>query len=315
MLGDQRNHSLSKDSLYLWEWQTGRLLLKKGDKSKAIDAYERAFQTLEKIRSNLLTANRDFQLNFRDVIQPLYRKLAELKLEEAEQKMSFQQKANKQIEQDNNPLNKAREIIDSLRLAELQNYFGNECIVAAIKPQQVDRLLGDNTAVFSSVILENETAILLSLPNQQSYFEILKQKNGQNINNRQLEELINEFRESLIDAPKDFDYNTKLAAKLYESIVAPFENYINPQKIKTLVFVQDGFFRSIPMSALYDSNQKKYLIEKYALATSPSLRLTKPEQLDTNTSRTLILAVNQAANIDGQKYPALFNIEREINSI
>lgn len=69
------------------------------------------------------------------------------------------------------------------------------------------------------------------------------------------------------------------------------------------------------MSALYDSNQKKYLIEKYAVATTPSLFLTAPKKLNTQTSRTLILAVNQAANIDGQKYPALFNVEREINSI
>lgn len=305
----------AKDSVYLWEWQTGRLLQKTGNESKAIDAYERAFQTLELIRSDILTADRDFQLNFRDVIQPLYRKLAQLKLEQVDQKVNLQQKANKKVNKINENLSEARQIIDSLRLAELQNYFGNECILAAIKPQQVDELLGDDTAVFSSIILEDRAAILLTLPNQKSYFQWIKQKNGQNVTISQLNELIQSFRQSLIDASKDFDYNTKLAANLYELVVAPFDKYINPENIKTLVFVQDGFFRSIPMAALYDSNQKKYLIEKYATATTPSLRLTAPKKLTTKTSRALISGVDRAANIDGQKFSALSHVDREIKSV
>ena len=123
------------------------------------------------IRSDILTADRDFQLNFRDVIQPLYRKLAQLKLEQVDQKVNLQQKANKKVNKINENLSEAWQIIDSLRLAELQNYFGNECILAAIKPQQVDELLGDDTAVFSSIILEDRAAILLTLPNQKSYFQ------------------------------------------------------------------------------------------------------------------------------------------------
>lgn len=312
----------AKDSLYLWEWQTGRLLLKKGNDLQAADAYERAFQTLEKIRSDILTANRDFQLNFQDVIQPIYRKLAELKLESAEKIISLQQKSNtkasKEANQRNDNLNTAREIINSLKLAELQNYFGNECLLASIKEKEVDELLGDNTAVFSSIILENQTAILLNLPNKKSYFKWIKQENNPNITTEQLNELIRDFRQSLINAPKDIDgYNTTQAANLYELLIAPFEEYINKnsEEIKTFVFVQDGFFRSIPMAALYDRNQKKYLIEKYAVATTPSLRLTAPKKLNTNSSRTLVLGVDEAANIDGQEYPALLNVEQEIKNV
>ena len=304
----------AKDSLYLWEWQTGRLLLKKGDESKAIDAFERAFQTLEQIRSDILSADRNFQLNFRDVIQPIYRKLAELKLAQANQQNISLQKANKQSDRANNELTEAREIIDSLRLAELQNYFGNECILAALRQQQVDELLGDNTAVFSSIILENKAAILLNLPGK-SYVKWIQEENGENITTQKLNELIQTFRKSLVNAPKDFEYDTQQAANLYQLLITPFEEYINPQIIKTFVFVQDGFLRSIPMAALYDSNQKKYLIEKYAIANTPSLRLTAPKQLNAKTSRALILGVNQIANIDGQEWKALSNVEREIKSV
>ena len=304
----------AKDSVYLWEWQTGRLLQKTGNELKAIEAYERAFQTLEMIRTDILTADREFQLNFRDVIQPVYRKLAQLKLEQADRQISFQQKANKQLNKTNDKLSEAREIIDKLRLAELQNYFGNECILAAIKQQQVDELLGDDTAVFSLIVLEDRAAILLTVPNQQSHFQWIKQKNGQNITIAQLNKLIQNFRKTLLDARKDFVYNTEQAANLYELLITPFEKYI-PENVKTLVFVQDGYFRSIPMAALYDSNQKKYLIQKYATATTPSLRLTAPKKLTTKTSRALIAGVNQEANIEGQKFSALSNVEREIRDV
>ncbi len=304
----------AKDSLYLWEWQVGRLLLKKGNKSKAIDAYNRAFQTLEKIRSDILIADRDFQLDFRGVIQPIYRKLAELKLEKADQTISFHQKANKQANKDNDNLREAREIIDSLKLAELQNYFGNECILAAIKPQQVDELLGDNTAVFSSIVLKERAGIFLTLP-QKSDFKWIKQENGEDITSKEVEELVKEFRQGLIDARKEFDYDKKLAEKLYELLIAPFEKDINSEKIKTFVFVQDGFFASIPMATLYDRNQKKYLIEKYAIATTPSLPLTAPEKLNTKTSRALITGVDKETTINGQKYPALSYVDKEIKSV
>ena len=315
----------TRDSLYLWEWQTGRILLKQSENntSQAIEAYERAFQILEKIRSDILTSNRDFQINFQEIIQPIYRKLAELKLENTEQVASLQNKssiksniiASETLNDVNQNLIAAREIIDSLKLAELQNYFGNECILSAIREKQIDDLLGNNTAVFSSIILENNTAIILELPNKKTYFQWVKQKNSQNISTVQLNKLIQNFRQSLIDARKDFDYDTSQAAELYELLIAPFEKYINPEEIKTLIFVEDGFFRSIPMAALYDNKQNKYLIEKYAVATTPSLSLTAPKRLNTKSSRTLILGVNQTANIDGKEYPALLNVEQEIKSV
>jgi len=45
--------------------------------------YERAVATLESIRGDILTANRDLQLDFRDAVDPIYRELAELRIEYA----------------------------------------------------------------------------------------------------------------------------------------------------------------------------------------------------------------------------------------
>ncbi|MBF2015490.1 MAG: CHAT domain-containing protein [Rivularia sp. T60_A2020_040] len=324
----------AQDSLYLWEWQQARLLEKTGNQSETISAaYERAFQTLEKIRSDIITADRDLQLDFRDVIQPLYRKLASLKLEKATAETNLSQKLNKEVKQqnqNNQELDTAREIIDSLRLAELQNYFGNDCIAALITPQKVDELLGGEqgkTAVFSSVFLEDKAAILLSLPDKSQHIQWIEieQTNNQKITQKeQLELEIRSFFEELKgqqkfhieDSPEaQIVYNQ--SKKLYDWIIRPFEEkgYLNQDKIETLVFVQDGLFRSIPMSALMDKNQGKYLIEKYAIATTPSLRLTAPKTDKRKANRAMIFYFDQASEIDRKVFQPLAFISKEIEAL
>lgn len=320
----------AKDSLYLWQWQQARLLEKLGKQSDAMLAYERAFQTLEKIRGDIITAERDLQLDFRDVIQPLYRKLASLKLDKATEKTSFNQKINKEVNksnQNNQEFTKAREIINSLRLAELQNYFGNDCITALITPQKVDELLGGEegkTAVFSSIFLENKAAVLLSLPDKSQHIEWIEDSNNKPISREQLESEINTFLKELRgqqeyiveDTPQSqIVYNQ--AGKLYDWIIRPFEDkgYFKQEEIETLVFVQDGLFRSIPMSALIDKTQNKYLIEKYAVAITPSLNLTAPREARKKLNKAMIFGFSEAANIDGQVFEALPYVNNEIASI
>ncbi len=320
----------AKDSLYLWEWQQARLLEKIGNESDAISAYEKAFLTLEKIRSDIITSNKDLQLNFRDIIQPLYRKLASLKLEQATKKISFNQ--NKIIKsgkgnQTNKKLDKALEIIDSLRFAELQNYFGNDCITTAITTQKVDELLGGSegkTAVISSIFLDDTVAILLTLPDKSQHIEWIEQVNNQKITKQELEAEIINFLTDLrgqqrfrVDDSPEAQKVYKNARKLYDLIIRPFEEkgYLNQDKIQTLVFVQDGLFRSIPMSALIDKTSGKYLIEKYAIATTPSLRLTAPKENNREINRAMLFGFNEQAEIDGKFFDSLQFVNSEIEAL
>jgi len=305
----------AKDSLYLWEWQQARLLEQTGNQSDAISAYEKTFSTLEKIRSDIVASNKDLQLNFRDVIQPLYQKLASLKLEQATTKISFNQKnilKSDKGNQANKELNRALEIIDSLRLAELQNYFGNDCITTAISTQKVDELLGGSegkTAVISSIFLDDRVAILLALPDKSQHIEWIEQVNNQKITQKELEAEIINFLTELrgqqrfrVDDSPEAQKVYKSAKNIYNFIIRPFEEkgYLNQDEIQTLVFVQDGLFRSIPMSALIDKNSGKYLIEKYAIATTPSLRLTAPKQSSRKINRAMLFGFKEQADIDGK---------------
>jgi len=316
----------AKDSLYLWEWQAGRILDQQNRKEEAIASYQRAFETLEDIRQGILTAERDVQFDFRDVVRPLYRTLARSRLELLEVAEIAEKQRAKELSQ-------VVETIDALKLAELQNYFGNDCILSGLNPKPVAELLEDNSAAFkntgflSSIILDGKTGILLQLPNQTTKFKWIKDPNQEGtskiVSSDRLQKTIAEFRSGLIKGEEEVNYDTTTAAELYDWIIRPFAEDIKPETVKTLVFLQDGFLRSVPMAALYDRQQKKYLVETYAIATTPSLRITTPKVRDSfrtveghrSTQKALVLGLTQKATIDGKAFDALFSVPEEVSAV
>ncbi|MEH2160007.1 MAG: CHAT domain-containing protein [Nostoc sp.] len=300
-LADQKLKA--KDSLYLWEWQAGRILEKQEKNGESLPFYERAYNILEQLRSDILIADRDFQFDFRDIIEPVYRQLAQLQLELA----SSSNPSNKQL---SSPvLNAALTTINSLRLAEIQNYFGNDCILTAINNKNVTEVLEKDTAFISSIVLEGKTGVILILPNQERHLEWIDQ------NEETLRQEITNFYTGLIRGKRDINYDPKYAVNLYELIIRPFDEYLSSNKIKTLVFIQDSFLRNVPMAALYDKNDHKYLIQKYAIATTPSLQLTSAQKVNMQSSRALVLAVSHEAKIDDQLFEQLTSVSSEIKAI
>ncbi len=292
---------LAKDSLYLWQWQAGRIFKAQQKNLDAIAAYEEATATLEGIRGDILSASRDLQFDFRDTIEPIYRGLAELKLKRVSSMAPDLDERQKE-------LSSVLSTIDSLKLAELQNYFGINCVLTPVSEGRVD-LVGQasSTAVFNSIILEERTAILVSLPNGK------KKINWIEIDRTSLAREVNEFRQGLERGRLDLVYNPEPAQDLYNKLIRPFDADLKQAKINALVFVHDGILRTIPMSALHDG--KTFLIEKYAIATTPSLTLTDPKALNHQGLRALALGLTQAATVDGRQFPALTNVSREISQI
>ncbi|BAY81247.1 TPR repeat protein [Calothrix parasitica NIES-267] len=309
----------AKESLYLWEWQAGRILDKQNKKKEAIESYQRAFETLEDIRLDILTAKRDIQFDFRDVVRPLYRTLAQSRLELIKTGAIPQKRRDEE-------LSKVVKIIDALKLAELQNYFGNDCVFSGLNPKQVDELLEDkqnqaafeNTVFLSSIILDGKTGILLQSANQPTKFKWIEDSQQQGIDKivstDKLERKIAEFRQGLARGLENPNYDTTTAAQLYDWIIRPFAEDIKAEKAETLVFIQDGFLRSVPMAALYDNQQEKYLVETYAIATTPSLRLTV-NQPNRSKQKALILGLTEQSTIDGKVFPELFAVENEIGVV
>ncbi|MDJ0716180.1 MAG: CHAT domain-containing protein [Prochloraceae cyanobacterium] len=289
----------AKDSLYLWEWQTGRILKAQNHNKEAIAAYDRAVKTLEKIRSDILISSRDLQFDFRDRVAPVYRELAKLKLDR------FSVPSISPITR-TSEVNSALITIDSLRLAELENYFDNNCVSEEIDSKNVTQVRENYTAIFNLVIFADRTAILLTLPNGERKLGWI------DIDRDRLREEINEFRRGL-ERFRDFVYNPQQAQKLYNWIIRPFEEQLRQNKIKTLVFVPDGILRSVPMAALHDG--KQFLIQKYAIATTPSLSVTVARSPDPKNIKALALGLTKVARVEGRTFPALNNVRSEIEAI
>lgn len=98
------------------------------------------------------------------------------------------------------------------------------------------------------------------------------------------------------------------AQQLYNWLIRPAEAALTQHHIKQLVFVLDGYLRSLPMAVLHDGNQ--YLIEKYSLALTPGLQLLSRVRSH-QQFRVLAGGITEAR----QGFPALPAVKSEIAQI
>lgn len=293
----------SSDSLYLWEWQAGRILKAQGKDQEAIALYEQSIHTLEAIRGDLLVANQDAQFNFRDTVDPLYRELIALRLNQESVPPTF--KAAIATKEN---VDAVLRQFDSLKLAELQNYFGDDCIIAPLNDDASSLVQADpSTALFSSIVLENKTAIIARMPTGQDLMAWI------DADSTTVRETINRYRISLERYFEPFD--PQQAKTVYQWLIAPFADQLEASGVKTLVFVQDDMFRSVPMAALYDEDRQQFLIEQYAIATTPSLTLTAPPSSERKDLRALALGLTEEVTVDGRVFQALANVDQETLSV
>ena len=269
----------NQSNRYLWDWQTGRILQVQGETAKAITAYENAVKALKEIRGDLAIASRDFQFDFRDVVEPVYRELTELQLQSTT--------SNKTLEKQNDNPKSALETIDNLRLAELQNYLGEDCTITAIaKPVA---LVNDKTAVFSTIILKNRIAVILTLPKSQPKVYWIPAQS------QTVTATVNDLRLKLENRSDLANTYQEPAQQVYDWLIRPFAQELQAARIETLVFIQDGILRSVPMTALYDG--KQFLVEQYAIANTLSLTLTDPTQLDQRSLKVLGFGLTKASTV------------------
>ena len=280
------------DIAYRWQWQLGRLLKDTGNIKGAIAAYTEAVNTLQSLRSDLVAINPDIQFSFREGVEPIYRQLVDLLL---------QSDGTSQANQQN--LAQARAVIESLQLAELDNFFRTACLAG--KPVQIDQVIDQDdptAAVVYPIILPDRLEVILKLPQQ----NLLHYKTT--VAQSEVEKTIDELRKELT---RPFTVRTAqtLSQKIYDWLLRPAQDALAQSQVKTLVFVLDGSLRNIPMAALYDGQQ--YLVQNYAVALTPGLQLLAPKSLERTQLRALTGGLTEAR----QNFPALENVAIEVQQI
>ncbi len=278
--------SINADDLaYRWQWQLGRLLKQQGNETEAIAAYSGAVKSLKVLRSDLIAVSSDVQFSFREQVEPVYRELVSLLL--------------KAPNPSQEKLIQARAVIESLQLAELENFFRSACLDAT--PRQIDQI-DPKAAVIYPIILPDRLAVVLAIPGQpiRYYSTPLPQTEVDQTLERLLQSLNPAFsnRERL-----------RLSEKVYSWLVRPAVEQLTQNGIKTLVFVPDGLLKNLPMAALYDG--KQYLIEQYRVALTPGLQLLAAQGLTQNRLQVLMGGLSEAR----QGFSALPGVEAEVQRI
>ncbi|BAY34038.1 TPR repeat protein [Nostoc carneum NIES-2107] len=236
----------ASDLLALTATQTGAIAKSQGDIDNAIAAYETAFNNIQSLRGDLVAISTDVQFDFKESIEPIYREYVGLLLERGDNQKNLKQ---------------ARQVIEALQIAELDNYFRDACVDNY--PVNIDQI-DVQAAVIYPIILSDRLEVILSIPKQPLHHYTTK------LSKKQVENTLRHLY-SYMSRGYIREESFRLSQRLYKWLIAPAEEKLNSNNVKTLVFVLDGLLRNLPMSALHDGD--RYLIEKYNVALSPGLQL------------------------------------------
>jgi len=283
-LAEEEGHS--SDIAYRWQWQLGKLKKAQADIEGAISSYRQAVTILDKIQPTLISTPLGGQ-SFYHEVAPVYFEFTDLLLQVSA----------------NNPnqtlLKEAIETIEAFKKVELTNYFQDDCVT---KFKKKIKTFHDNlppkTAALYPILLPNRTELLLSLPGGRIE-QITKSLPSKTQVSRFLRDSKNKNSESY----------KKTASYLYELLITPIESHLMAEKVDTLIIIPHGKLYQVPFAALYDG--KKYLIEKYALVTTPALTLTAAKGIPAEKVKMLVGGLTESV----QGFKKLCYVTKELEAI
>jgi CHAT domain-containing protein len=282
----------SPESLYRWDWQVARLMRSNGRTDEAILAYQRAIENLQPIRSEFLMGSRNRLFSFRETTGNLFFELSDVLLQRASS--TPDQNARQRL------LKEAQDTVELYKAAELQDYFRDECVATARSRSTDMAQQSKTTAIVYPIILPDRLELLVSLPTEMKQFIVP-------IPSGRLTQEIRAFRLAL--EKRTSNAYLPHAQKFYDRLIRPMEADLAAGGITTLVFVPDGPLRTIPMAPLHDGAQ--FLIERYAIATTPGLTLTDSRPL--NRKRVNVFSVGLTEAVQG--FPPLPYVAQELSAV
>ncbi|MGK7888201.1 MAG: CHAT domain-containing protein, partial [Leptolyngbyaceae cyanobacterium] len=329
----------ASDLAYQWQWQMGRIIQAEADvnnrlvgkqspsetsptttaspattlslppaQATAIRYYSEAVATLKTLRTDLVALNPDVQFSFREQVEPVYRELVDLLLREQTP--------------DQAQMVQARDVIEALQLAELDNFFRDACA----QPQAVNlETVDPNAAVLYPILLRDRLEVVLQLPPESTTIKGTASDTptlihmGQPLSDSRVTQAAAELDEDLRLARTATGRIKAQSQRLYDWLIRPFEQELDlaanreDSIVKTLAFVLDGPLRNLPMSVLYDGEH--YLVERYAIAVTPGLQLLDPQPLERQALNVLLGGTADAPSFDDFGFGPLANVLQELEDI
>ena len=278
----------AEDQLYRWEWQAGRLQRAAGEDAAATESVDRALFTLSGVRNDVMQSSRQA---FASEVEPIYLAYADVHLRQAAKLADGSPQQQK-------VLRDVRDQLESLKQAEVQDYFDNGCVTSNASNQQGINIPG--AAVVYPILLTDRTEVLIETGGTLRRFSAP-------VSRGQLTATVRRLRIGL-EQPSAGDAYREPAQALYKWLLGDATDWLRTQQVNTLVFVPSGPLRTIPLAALLDGNM--FLIQRFAVATTPAVTLIA--SLAAPPSNHVLLAgLTQSV----QGFAALPSVGTEISSI
>jgi CHAT domain-containing protein len=280
----------SADLGFRWEWQRARLARMEGRSDAAIASYRRAVLQLQSIRQDIPVEYRAGRSSYRATFGPLYLEFTDLLLRRA----ATDPKSAPSL------IREARDTVEQLKETELQDYFRDSCVTSFEAKQRSIETIAPGTAILYPISLPDRLEMLVSFGQQQQQFTI-------SVSEATLREEVRRFRE-LLEKRTTNEYLVP-ARQLYDQIIRPIEPALAAHRIDTLVVVPDEVLRIVPFAALHD--ERGFLVDRYATAIAPSLKLVEPKPLTSRPGTALVLGISQSV----QGYVDLPNVQQEVRAV
>ena len=278
------------DISFRLEWQIARIDRSLGRDDAALDDFRRSISTLESVRQDIPVEYKDGRSSFEDSFAPLYLQFADMLLRRARRDPAKAPAL----------LRETREMLEGLKRAELQDYFRDACIADLEARQRGIETVAPGTAVIYPVILPDRLELLVSVGADLRQIVVP-------ISQAALQAQVEQFR--LLLERRSTNEFLAPAQRLYNLMIRPIDAMLPSRKIETLVIVPDGILRTVPFAALHDGAH--FLIERYAVAIVPGLRLVDPRPLASGPRRMLAMGVSQSR----QGFPALPDVAAELKDV
>lgn len=208
-------------------------------------------------------------------------------------------------------LDKAFEAIEKAYISELGVFLEESLKPPTLSINQAQDILSDvskrsgSPSVLIYPIMLNDRIEIMVIPPKELGKPFHRYTNY--ASEEEIITVLTDYRASLRDT-SSLDY-LEQAQKLYNWVMRPIDAQLQALKIETVVFVMDSGLRVIPPASLHDG--KQFLVERYASANIPALRVTRLEERDRKNTRVLAMGLTEAR----EGLSALPAVEVEIRTI
>jgi CHAT domain-containing protein len=331
----------NRQILYRNRHQLGRILRDSENIEGALTSYAEAWNILQSLRADLVNSA-DNQFSFRQNVEPVYREFIDLLLQAEVKNIDFKKlnlvlinnittvySSQEEKIKKNIPFNIARLVMESLQLAELDNFLQDPCLPPVEKLVQIENI-DQKAAVVYPILLKDRLEVLLFQKNKSPYhYSVIK--DSQTDFNQTIEKFadliysqvedgkLSALEQQNRDRNEKFNENKKellkVSQQLYKWLIEPLKrkNHLNNVEVETLVFVLDRVFQNIPLAALHDG--ENYLIEDYNIAISVGQQLKDSKRLEPKNIEILAAGLSKEVSVQGNKFPELKDTKDELENI